>query len=168
MKINNIFWVVFALIIIVSVFLAGYKSGKTRGYKKAKTECTVMSGPIHRVESTIEVEPLVFTKIKEKEVYVRDSIFIPIKDTDTIYVSVPREYKVYQDTSFRAVVSGYSPSLDSLTIYRTKIIQTVTLKPKPYKWSIGVHAGYGVSAHNGTLMLAPHIGVGVSYNFIRF
>ena len=161
---TRIAWIVLISIALVSAYFVGHK----QGYDKGAKERVAYSGPVQKVETEIKVDPLVFTKIKETEVYVRDSIFIPIKETDTVFISVPREHKVYQDTSYRAVVSGYLPSLDSLTIYQKTITKTITLKPKPYKWSIGVHAGYGVSAQNGTLMLAPHIGVGVSYNFIRF
>lgn len=160
----KIFWIVILSCALTAIYFIGYN----KGYNKANKERFAFSGPIQKVETEIKVEPVVFTQIKEKEVYIRDSIFIPIKETDTVYVSVPREHKVYQDSLYRAVVSGYMPSLDSLTINQRTITNTITLRPKPYRWSVGVHAGYGVSAQNGTLMLAPHIGVGVSYNFIRF
>ena len=42
--------------------------------------------------------------------------------------------------------------------YKDKIIET---KPKPKPFGIGVNAGYGINGE-------PYIGVGVSYNLIRF
>lgn len=164
----------FVLIILISTFIGGFNAGYKVGYKKAERELRQRGEQIiESVESTIKVEPIVFTKLETKKVYHRDTVRIPVlveQDPDTVYVSVPREVKVYEDSLYRAVVSGISPALDTLTLYRPYITKTITLtsKPKPYKWSIGVHAGYGAFAHNGTIALAPHIGVGVSYNFIRF
>lgn len=39
-------------------------------------------------------------------------------------------------------------------------------KPKPF--GIGLHAGYGLGTNNGIVYLTPYIGVGISYNIIRF
>lgn len=160
----KIFWIVILSCALMAIYFWGYQ----KGYNKATKERVAFSGPIQKVETEIKVKPLVFTQIKEKEVFVRDSIFIPIKETDTVYVSVPREYKVYQDSLYRAVVSGYMPSLDSLMIHQKTITQTITLRPKPQRWSVGIQAGYGASFHNRTVLLAPYVGVGVSYSFIRW
>lgn len=34
---------------------------------------------------------------------------------------LPREAKVYQDSTYRAVVSGYRPSLDTISIYQRTV-----------------------------------------------
>lgn len=63
---------------------------------------------------------------------------------DSAQVEIPIERKVYQEDSvYRAVVSGYKVSLDSLLIFNTTTTVTVTqtISPKPAKWSFGITAG---------------------------
>lgn len=71
---------------------------------------------------------------------------LEIHDTTTQLVYLPREYMVYKDTNYRAVVSGVQPRLDSLEIYRPTITNTITKyveKKKKPVFSISV--GPGVS-----------------------
>ena len=64
--------------------------------------------------------------------YIRqhDTAFIVLTDVkvDTVkqLVYLPREYMVYKDSSYRAVVSGVQPRLDSIEIYRPTITTTIT------------------------------------------
>ena len=63
---------------------------------------------------------------------------------DSAQVEIPIERKIYQEDSvYRAVVSGYKVSLDSLLIFNTTTTVTVTqtILPKPAKWSFGITAG---------------------------
>ena len=65
----------------------------------------------------------------------------------TVQVDVPIEVKVYQEDSlYRAVVSGWRPSLDTLVVYpkTTEITITNTVKVPPPKWGFGVTAGPSV------------------------
>lgn len=84
---------------------------------------------------------------------------------DSSEVIVPISSKVYETEDYRAVVSGFQPSLDTLLLYRPK--QIVRFREKPKRWGIGIQVGYGVTVGN-TPQLAPYIGVGVSYNFLNF
>ena len=91
----------------------------------------------------------------------------PDDNADTIAVPVPIERKTYEDSSYRAVVSGWHPSLDTLDIFqKTTIIEKET--PVPVKtsprWSLGVTAGYGAGKDG----LTPFVGVGVTYNLLSF
>ena len=87
-----------------------------------------------------------------------DTIYVPtdtIHSHDTVPVIIPIEKKEYRTANYRAVVSGYKPSLDYMEVYRKT--QTVTLSPKPKRWGIGLQAGISYPA-------GWHIGVGVSYD----
>jgi hypothetical protein len=100
-------------------------------------------------------------------VRVRDTIRIPVTvpgKTDTVWAQLPREEKVYQDSTYRAVVSGVFPQLDTIDIYRKNTVITVTntVKVPPPRWSIGVQAGYGATRDG----LSPYIGIGVSYRLL--
>ena len=85
---------------------------------------------------------------------------------DTIHIGdtvVMREQAYYEDSLYRAWVSGYRPKLDSIEVYPKTIYQTVTndiyhaVKPKMKRWGLGLQAGYG---YPGGL----YVGVGISYN----
>lgn len=102
-------------------------------------------------------------------VYVVDTMWVPVtvNKTDTVWAQLPRTAKVYQDSTYRAVVSGFRPSLDTISVYqRTKVI-TVTnnVRIPPPRWSWGVQAGLGV---NATGSVSPYIGVGIQYRLGDF
>lgn len=96
-------------------------------------------------------------------VYVVDTLYVPVKveSSDTVWVELPRVAKVYQDSTYRAVVSGYRPSLDTISIYRRTVfvdrVERVTI-PAP-RWSWGVQAGVGATKDG----LGPYIGIGLQY-----
>lgn len=108
----------------------------------------------------------VYKYIKEKE-YVKITDSLLVHDTVTHFVELPREYLVYKDTSYRAVVSGVQPRLDSIEIYQTSTTSTITKfveVKKKTRWGIGVQAGYG---WNGS-KCAPYLGAGVQYNLFSW
>lgn len=110
-----------------------------------------------------------------KLVRTTDTVLIFATDTvrvsDTLYVRVPIETKTYADSTFRAQVSGYRPALDWIEVYpRTvTITETATREvTKKTRWGIGVQVGYGAALSNKQVVLSPYIGVGVSYNILRW
>ena len=91
---------------------------------------------------------------------------VPEPADSVLYLPVLLEQKVYEDSTYRALVSGpsfeeYGPRLDSIQVYsRTTIqYQTKTVYVEPSRWSIGIQAGYGASKDG----LTPYLGVGVQY-----
>lgn len=84
---------------------------------------------------------------------------------DSVEVEVSMERRMYQDSTYRAQVSGPAigglhPSLDWVEVYN----RTTTIAKKPSRWGIGVQVGYGMSREG----LSPYVGVGVNYNLINF
>ena len=103
-----------------------------------------------------------------------DTLLVPITDTlrqnDTLYVPVPKTQRYYaKDSLYRAWVSGYRPTLDSIQVFPKTVYKTITntVYRKPNKWGIGISAGYGLNLSN-PIKPAPFIGVSLNYNFIRF
>lgn len=84
---------------------------------------------------------------------------------DSVKVEIPITQKVYETDRYRAVVSGYRPSLDEMHIYQPT--RVVRLKDKPKRWGVGVQVGYGVTIGKQP-QFSPYIGVGVSYNIWNF
>lgn len=132
-----------------------------------------------RVEDFIEkVDTLVVrdTIMRDRPVFVdrylvrTDTVKLALHDTtlrvDSVLVDVPIERRIYkEDSLYRAVVSGYRPSLDSLLVYRTTT-EITKFVPVPVKkrLGVGIQAGYGFSRQG----ISPYVGVGISYNLINF
>lgn len=105
--------------------------------------------------------------IKERVV---DTMLIPVVDTihtrDSVFISVPREERIYEDSTYRAVVSGYRPSLDSIYIFKeTAIVEIPVIKTVTKRWGIGVQGGVTYLPKTG---FTPYVGLGVSYNLLNF
>ena len=86
-------------------------------------------------------------------------------DTDTAAVIIPITSRTYSTPEFTATVSGYQPSLDSITIHAPRTIITnnpPAAKSKP--WGIGIAAGIGA----GRGGITPFIGITLQYSLIRF
>ena len=90
--------------------------------------------------------------------------------TDTIRIGdtvVLREQAYYEDSLYRAWVSGYRPRLDSLMVFPKTVYQTVTndiyhtITPKKKRWGLGLQAGYGYPS-------GIYAGVGISYNLFQW
>ena len=114
------------------------------------------------------------TTFVEKPVpyYVRvvDTMLVPVVDTlhirDSVFISIPKEEKVYEDSTYRAVVSGYMPSLDSISVYqKTAIVEVPVYKTVKKPWGIGVQVGGTYLPQVG---FTPYLGIGVSYNILTF
>ena len=160
-----LFRLVFLLIWGVGIFFWGRNSAKERDLTGCAPQVDTLL-----VRDTIVQEKPVYRTISQ----VRTE-YVPVCDTiriqDTLFVPVPIETKVYEDSLYRAEVSGYKASLDRLEIYQQEriITQTIPVQVKERKrWGIGVQAGYGVSTPNGKPVLSPYIGIGVSYDLIRW
>lgn len=98
---------------------------------------------------------------------VRDTILmVPdgAKWVDSALVEVPIEQKVYGDSTYKAYVSGFDVSLDSIFVYRTAEVQTIKSREKGKRWSLGLTAGYGASKDG----LTPFVGIGLTYTLFDF
>ena len=94
------------------------------------------------------------------------AVFWQILPNDTVRIGdtlLHRKLVVYEDTLYRAVVSGYvDPLLDSMTVYPRTVYQTVTndvyhpIKLKKKRWGFGLQAGYGYPGRF-------YVGAGVSW-----
>lgn len=101
--------------------------------------------------------------------YVYDTIRVAVApDTirvrDTIYMSLPVERVTYQDTTYKAVVSGYHPRLDTIEVYQRERIVTITERAPVKRWGVGAMVGYGVCKSG----LSPYVGIGVTYDIVRW
>lgn len=120
---------------------------------------------ITKVDTLLVAEPVpVYKYIRTTErVEIPDTLIM--HDTTERLVFLPREYMVYKDTNYRAVVSGVQPRLDSLQIFQRTITETITRNIKtPARWGLGVQAGFGWNGRE----LKPYIGAGIQYNLLSW
>ena len=92
-----------------------------------------------------------------------DTVLVPCVDIvtirDTVYAPLPVERREYRDSSYRAVVSGFRPSLDLIEVYpaTTVVTKTVT-RPSGGLWD-SRRFGFGVAA-GLSVLVAPSGRVG--------
>nr|WP_314698851.1 hypothetical protein [uncultured Prevotella sp.] len=83
---------------------------------------------------------------------------------DSAAVVVPITQKVYEDSTYKAWVSGYEPQLDSIFVYQKTQVINHYIREKPKYWGIGLQIGYGCTGKE----LRPYVGIGVNYNIFRW
>ena len=76
------------------------------------------------------------------------SVGEPQSTLDSVSVTIPITQKVYEADSYRAYVSGYEPSLDSIFVREKTVRETVTIpvkqKQSRFGFGVGIGAGYGI------------------------
>lgn len=95
-------------------------------------------------------------KIVRDTLYSVDSVLVPI--------DVPLETKVYEDTTYRAVISGYRANLDSIFIKNRNQIQyinKITYKTKRINFSPSIGFGYGMFNKR----IDMYVGFSIGYSF---
>lgn len=127
--------------------------------------------PHEQHPAEVRVETKVHTVVKTDTVLISAPVAVFFTFTnDTIHIGdtiVMREQAYYEDSFYRAWVSGYRPRLDSLVVFPKTVYQTVTndiyhtIKSKKKRWGFGLQAGYGYPS-------GWYFGAGMSYNLIMW
>lgn len=153
---------------LVAFFVLGFFLGKG---KKAEPEIIEQRDTVVYHDTLFQDKPV--------PVYVTqiriDTVKLALIDTsvttiirDSAKVKIPITRKVYRDSTYRAVISGYEPQLDSIWIYNTvkeiNIVRTIKIPPK--RWSLGITAGPSVIVNrHGQVDAGLGATVGLQYNF---
>lgn len=153
--------VVIALALIAVAFLLGRRSMKPEIVKIHRTDTVVVRDTVRETVLVPKIRYL--TRV--------DTVLLLVPgDTVKVPVLVPISRKVYEGEDYRAVVSGFRASLDTLDIFRktqtvtNTVVQRVEVPGKPKRWGIGVSAGYALTPQG----MKPYIGAGVQYNFLSW
>lgn len=143
-------------------YFAGVRSGKRHAQQITVLQTDTVT--VVRIDSVLVPFPVA------KVVRVRDTIIERVTDTllQEVAVQLPIEEREYRDTLYRAVVSGYRPSLDIIEVYpRTKtqyITETVQVEDRR-RWGLSVTAGAGpMIMPDGSVRLAAGVILGISYS----
>ena len=156
------------IVIAVALLVAAFVIGRCTAPKyEAETQVVKQVDTMVVRDTIIREKPVYRTEY----VFVRDSVKVQVHDT--VFVSLPRQLRVYQDSLYRAEVSGVDPTLDRIEVYpQTRYItrtetQTISVTQRR-RWGIGVQVGYGITKQGASFYPGPYIGVGVSYNILTF
>lgn len=155
--------------LLLAALLLAYCAGCNTAQQRAISSAIQQADTLVIHDTITREMPVYITKTRVRTEYV------PVRDTlrlhDTLFVPITIEKRVYKDSLYRAEISGYKPSLDKIEIYQqTRTItrvEQVLVKDKK-RWGLGIQAGYGVGIHSGVVYTTPYIGVGVSYNLLRW
>lgn len=116
-----------------------------------------------KIKTVVKVDTLLISSPMAPLLFIRLTDTMRIGDT-----VIHREQAYYEDSLYRAWVSGYRPRLDSLQIFPRTVTNTVTndiyhtVKVRDKRrWGLGVQAGYGYPG-------GVYVGVGISYNLFQW
>jgi hypothetical protein len=156
------------ILVAVALLVAAFLVGRCSVPRVAPESHIVERVDTVIVRDTITCERPIY---RTKYVSVTDSVRVVVHDT--VVVSVPREMRVYEDSLYRAEVSGVDPTLDRIEVYpQTKIVTRTETRDifvtSRKRWGIGVQVGYGITKQGQAFNPGPYIGVGVSYNILSF
>lgn len=136
-------------------------------YNNGASTAVVLCDTIEVVkwDTIVRTQPVVVeNKALELKAY-RVKLLGRIEPTDSICDSVdvelPISQKVYEDSLYRAWVSGFDAKLDSIELYQPTRYITITTEREPSKWSFGLQGGVGITPRG----VQPYIGVGFQWNF---
>lgn len=162
---KNIIYIIIISIILSILFNLIYIKYNKNIYNKNNNIDTV---EVVKVDTFIKKDTVTKWYPKPVEVKVRDTIYL---STDSIKtegdsILLPRETKTYTDDStYRAVVSGYKPSLDTLMVFPNTIYITtekVREIEKKDRFNIGLQVGSGYGIFNRKPDV--YVGIGFQYN----
>lgn len=160
---------VWVLVLVAALVAAVSVLSWRLGYRAAGSATTTPPDTLI-VRDTVTVEcpvPILTTIIDTFLVAYPDILVI----RDTTFVQLPKERKEYSGKDYRAVVSGYQPSLDLIQVFpETKTVTKTISVPsrKRSHWSIALHAGYGLTIQENRITPLPFIGAGLSYSLVEW
>lgn len=152
--IKNIIIVFLSLLLVASVYL------QCRG-NAIKPTVLVRSDTVtvYKCDTITIYKPVpkyqYITQIRVDTLYSTDSIQIPVQ--------VPIERKTYEDSTYKAVVSGYMAALDTIQVYPVYTSTTITIY-KRKRFNVGVQAGVGWGLYNKK----PDLFIGLGFTYRLF
>lgn len=150
---KNLVIAVLSLLLALSIiFQYLYHSNRNSVENSLKTDTITIT----KIDTVTVIKPVIqyryITQVITDTLYNTDSIKVPVR--------IPIERTTYQDSTYRAVVSGYRASLDTIQVYPIHTYTTIT-NTKQKRFNIGIQAGVGYGFFNKKPDI--YVGLGVSY-----
>ena len=158
------------LLIYVLILLGGFMVGFCSQPETAiieRTECRIDT---IRVVQPAEVRvdtfmrevrvPITKTETVTETLHVTDTLRV----TDSIFVYLPFERKVYEDSTYHAVISGYKPVLEEIEVYRKETTIYQEINPPMFSPYITGSVGFnGDVSLGGGVFFRNKDAIGVEY-----
>ena len=167
---NRVIVILFSILLVILLVIAFILGRKSVDIPEIKTET--------KIDTTYIEKPVPYKveTVETKYVYVPskpsppDTVYMnrEVIKVDSVKVAIDIERKVYQDSTFKATVSGprigeYGPVLDNINIYsrtETKIIE----KPYPFLVPyISFGGGKNILGIGGGVTIKQRVDVGAKY-----
>lgn len=148
-----------SVILVLILCLFSFFGGRYLGTKRIS----------ERVETVtvVRIDTVVREQVVPRKVVVDRIVLDTLYSKDTVFteVYVPISTYIFEDSLYRAEVSGYKVSMDKIELFNRSSTTTVSMPvARPKRFGLGVQVGYGIGK-NG---LSPYVGVGLSYNALTF
>ena len=153
---KKILGVLLCISVVLNIVLY-IEQGKIKSEKVCDTTKVTIIDSVKK-SFPVPVDSFVVRYIAKSLPIARDSVAKQLR-SDSVKVQIPISTKVYEDTLYKAYVSGYEPKLDSITIKQRTTYITHTTRNKESRFRIGLQAGYGLTPKG----MMPYFGVGLSY-----
>ena len=118
---------------------------------------------IEKTDTIVQHDTITYSTPIPYKVTVKDTIYLPSNDKDSIALQI--EQKVYQDSNYYAVISGFKPFLDTIKVFPRQVYiykeKTVKTQKKGFKIRPNISLGYGLINQKPDL----YLGVGITYQF---
>ena len=152
---KNLVIAVLSLLLALSLsFQYLYHSNQSSAGNSLKTDTVAIT----KIDTVTVTKPVFqykyITQVITDTLYNTDSIKVP--------VHIPIERTIFQDSTYRAVVSGYRASLDTIQVFPLHTTTTITntiIKQKRFNIGIQAGVGYGICTKKPDV----YVGLGVSY-----
>lgn len=136
-----------------------------RTERVVKTDTVYIDRPVAVMTERIRTDTVVLVRVPEMECPILTATGIE-EDSDVVAVEVPVEQTLYQDSTYRAWVSGFHARLDSIEVYSRQetIRETVEItKSERRRWgfTVGPQLGAGWNGRG----ITPFIGIGISWGY---
>lgn len=117
---------------------------------------------VKRVPVPVEMKPIKTMNVRLKLLgSIASDTTVKLDSVDSVTVELPITQKVYEDSTYKAYVSGYEANLDSIYLYQPTRYITITTEPKRSKWSWGLQGGIGITPKG----IQPYLGIGGQFTF---
>lgn len=163
---------------IVAFFCIGF----IFGYTVSKNHHSTQNKPKNDTIIKIVIDSVTYKdKVENTKDFVHyDTIFYPVKydsaysKVDTVYVpiNIPIYDYTFNDSLYFINAEGYNVKMKKIEVYPKTVYRNITRTEyvekfeREKRFGIGVQAGYGYNIYGNNF--SPFIGIGISYNFIRF
>jgi len=166
-------------VLVILLLLLAFFGGRTYEHHKIYSEFVPQVDTVTKIVSVYKDFPDPVSSITvgfisiPRYAFLTDTVtnehYIPVHDTTTQYVYLPREQKYYEEEegSLRMWVSGYEPRLDRYELDKKEVYITNTVVVPPPKFILGIGAGFGAMFPEKTVNYVPSIELDARYSITQ-